>query len=42
MTSKGGTTAQAIQTFNDHQLSDIVAKAMQAAVTRAQEMEQLF
>ncbi|WP_336941793.1 pyrroline-5-carboxylate reductase [Vibrio cholerae] len=42
VTSKGGTTAQAIQTFNDHQLSDIVAKAMQAAVTRAQEMEQLF
>ncbi|MGL5429557.1 MAG: pyrroline-5-carboxylate reductase [Vibrio sp.] len=42
VTSKGGTTAQAIQTFNDHQLSEIVAKAMQAAVARAQEMEQLF
>lgn len=39
VTSKGGTTAEAIRTFNDHQLSDIVAKAMQAAVARAQEME---
>ncbi|KYN25298.1 pyrroline-5-carboxylate reductase [Vibrio cidicii] len=42
VTSKGGTTAEAIRTFNDHQLSDIVAKAMRAAVERAQEMEKLF
>ncbi len=39
VTSKGGTTAQAIATFNQHNLSEIVAKAMQAAVTRAEEME---
>jgi pyrroline-5-carboxylate reductase len=42
VTSKGGTTAEALRTFNEHQLSDIVAKAMQAAVIRAEEMEKLF
>ncbi|MGF1680743.1 pyrroline-5-carboxylate reductase [Photobacterium makurazakiensis] len=42
VTSKGGTTAEAIRTFNEHQLSDTVAKAMRAAVTRAEEMEKLF
>lgn len=42
VTSKGGTTAEALRTFNEHQLSDIVAKAMQAAVSRAEEMEKLF
>lgn len=42
VTSKGGTTAQAIATFEQHQLAEIVAKAMQAAVRRAQEMEKLF
>lgn len=42
VTSKGGTTAEALRTFNQHQLSDIVAKAMQAAVSRAEEMEKLF
>ncbi|RSD29837.1 pyrroline-5-carboxylate reductase [Vibrio pectenicida] len=42
VTSKGGTTAEALRTFNQHQLSDIVAKAMQAAVTRAEEMEKLY
>ncbi|MEZ9906723.1 pyrroline-5-carboxylate reductase [Vibrio breoganii] len=42
VTSKGGTTAEAIATFNQHQLSDTVATAMQAAVKRAQEMESLF
>tara|TARA_Y100001956_G_C4128436_1_gene191821 strand:+ start:4980 stop:5798 length:819 start_codon:yes stop_codon:yes gene_type:complete len=42
VTSKGGTTAEALRTFNEHQLSDIVAKAMQAAVARAEEMEALF
>ncbi len=42
VTSKGGTTAEAIRTFNDHQLSEIVSAAMRAAVTRAEEMEKLF
>jgi pyrroline-5-carboxylate reductase len=42
VTSKGGTTAEAISTFNRLNLHDIVAKAMQAAVTRAEEMEKLF
>ena len=42
VTSKGGTTAEALRTFNEHQLPDIVAKAMQAAVARAEEMEKLF
>lgn len=42
VTSKGGATAEAIRTFTEHQLGDTVAKAMQAAVTRAEEMEQLF
>ena len=38
VTSKGGTTAQAVKTFNDGELHDLVSKAMQAAVKRAQEM----
>ncbi|MDN4501697.1 pyrroline-5-carboxylate reductase [Alteromonadaceae bacterium BrNp21-10] len=38
VTSKGGTTAQAIASFQDSGLPAIVSKAMQAAVTRAQEM----
>ncbi len=42
VTSKGGTTAEAIRTFNENSLSEIVAKAMQAAVSRAEEMEKLF
>ena len=42
VTSKGGTTAEALRTFNDHQLSETVAKAMQAAVSRAEEMEKQF
>lgn len=42
VTSKGGTTAEALRTFNEHDLQDIVAKAMQAAVSRAEEMESLF
>jgi len=42
VTSKGGTTAEAIRTFQEHDLQDIVAKAMQAAVARAEEMEKLF
>ncbi|OEF27746.1 pyrroline-5-carboxylate reductase [Vibrio rumoiensis] len=42
VTSKGGTTAEALRTFNEHNLSDIVSKAMQAAVQRAEEMEKLI
>ncbi|WP_087021980.1 pyrroline-5-carboxylate reductase [Thaumasiovibrio subtropicus] len=42
VTSKGGTTAEAIRTFNEHQLSDTVSSAMKAAVSRAEEMEKLF
>lgn len=42
VTSKGGTTAKAIDVFEQAQLDDIVAAAMQAAVQRAQEMESLF
>ena len=42
VTSKGGTTAQALTTFNELQLSEIVAKAMQAASDRGAEMEKLF
>ena len=38
VTSKGGTTAKALESFAHHKLNDIVADAMQAAVTRAQEM----
>ncbi|MGX9419260.1 pyrroline-5-carboxylate reductase [Vibrio sp. WJH972] len=42
VTSKGGTTAEAIRTFKEHDLEAIVSKAMQAAVSRAEEMETLF
>ncbi|WP_117233802.1 pyrroline-5-carboxylate reductase [Vibrio maerlii] len=42
VTSKGGTTAEAIRTFQDNQLPEIVSKAMKAAVSRAEEMEKLF
>ena len=42
VTSKGGTTAKAIECFQQHGLEDTVAKAMQAAVKRAQEMSELF
>lgn len=42
VTSKGGTTAEAVRTFNDLELSQIVAKAMQAASDRGEEMEKLF
>ena len=38
-TSKGGTTAKAIEHFNQAQLTDIIANAMQAAVDRAVEMQ---
>ena len=42
VTSKGGTTAKALESFAAHNLSDIVAKSMQAAVARAQEMARTF
>ncbi|MBO1256387.1 pyrroline-5-carboxylate reductase [Alteromonas sp. 5E99-2] len=42
VTSKGGTTAQAVNTFIDNGLKELVSKSMQAAVTRAQEMEKTF
>lgn len=42
VTSKGGTTAAALNVFNQAALSDTVAQAMRAAVSRAEEMEQLF
>ncbi|MGP2867231.1 pyrroline-5-carboxylate reductase [Serratia nevei] len=42
VTSKGGTTAEALRVFNERQLPETVAQAMQAAVSRAQEMEKLF
>jgi pyrroline-5-carboxylate reductase len=42
VTSKGGTTFEALKVFNDRELPAIVAQAMQAAVSRAQEMEKLF
>lgn len=42
VTSKGGTTAEALNVFNNNQLSETVAEAMQAAVRRAEEMETLF
>lgn len=42
VTSKGGTTFEALKVFNERELSGIVAEAMQAAITRAQEMEKLF
>ncbi|QUM78143.1 pyrroline-5-carboxylate reductase [Moritella sp. 24] len=42
VTSKGGTTAEAIRTFEEHNLRDTVDTAMQAAVTRAEQMSKLF
>lgn len=42
VTSKGGTTAEAIRIFNALALSETVAKAMQAAADRGEEMEALF
>ncbi|AHF75833.1 Pyrroline-5-carboxylate reductase [Sodalis praecaptivus] len=42
VTSKGGTTAAALQVFAQQELPRTVASAMQAAVARAEEMEKLF
>jgi pyrroline-5-carboxylate reductase len=38
VTSKGGTTHEAISTFQENNLEAIVSKAMQAAVARAVKM----
>ncbi|MCY9835284.1 pyrroline-5-carboxylate reductase [Aeromonas media] len=42
VTSKGGTTAEAVKTFLEQGLKPLTSRAMQAAVTRAAEMETLF
>ena len=42
VTSKGGATAEALRTFNELALPEIVSKAMQAASDRGAEMEKLF
>ena len=42
VTSKGGTTAAALNVLNQHQFNDIVQQAMQACVARSKEMETLF
>ncbi len=42
VTSKGGTTAEALRIFYEGRLPDIVSSAMQGAIRRAQEMEKLF
>ncbi|MCU4674511.1 pyrroline-5-carboxylate reductase [Catenovulum sp. 2E275] len=42
VTSKGGTTAAAIESFNQSDLTGIIQKAMQAAIARSQEMAKLF
>jgi pyrroline-5-carboxylate reductase len=42
VTSKGGTTAEALATFNQHDLDSIISKAMDAAISRAEEMEKQF
>ncbi|OOF65346.1 pyrroline-5-carboxylate reductase [Rodentibacter pneumotropicus] len=42
VTSKGGTTAAALDVFNMRQFAQTVTEAMQACVARSQEMETLF
>ncbi|AWB67486.1 pyrroline-5-carboxylate reductase [Saccharobesus litoralis] len=42
VTSKGGTTAEAIKVFEDQGLRDISKQAMHAAIKRAEEMAKLF
>ncbi|MTC61511.1 pyrroline-5-carboxylate reductase [Providencia rustigianii] len=42
VTSKGGTTAMALEQFYNGNLPQTVAKAMQSAIDRAEEMEKLF
>lgn len=40
VTSKGGTTAKALEVFEQHALAETVDQAMWAAIHRAEEMEQ--
>nr|WP_314741288.1 pyrroline-5-carboxylate reductase [uncultured Haemophilus sp.] len=40
VTSKGGTTAKALEVFEQKGLTEIIEQAMQAAILRAREMEQ--
>jgi len=42
VTSKGGTTAKAIESFQQQGIEQVVANAMQAAIKRAEEMAQQF
>ncbi|NTS78084.1 pyrroline-5-carboxylate reductase [Catenovulum sp. SM1970] len=42
VTSKGGTTAEAIRTYEESELRQISQKAMQAAIARAEEMAKLI
>jgi pyrroline-5-carboxylate reductase len=42
VTSKGGTTAKAVEQFQQGNLDALVAKAMRAAVSHAKEMSELF
>lgn len=42
VTSKGGTTAKAIESFQQQGLEKIIARAMQEAVKRAEQMSQQF
>lgn len=42
VTSKGGTTAKAVESLQHDNIDKMFAKAMQAAVTRAQEMSKQF
>ena len=42
VTSKGGTTAQAVATFEQGDLRGLVDKAMTNCVARAQEMAKMF
>tara|TARA_R110000772_G_scaffold195835_4_gene306522 strand:+ start:6225 stop:7046 length:822 start_codon:yes stop_codon:yes gene_type:complete len=42
VTSKGGTTAKAVEHFQENGIDKLVSGAMRAAVTRAEEMAKLF
>ncbi|MCE1667513.1 pyrroline-5-carboxylate reductase, partial [Enterobacter hormaechei] len=42
VTSKGGTTAEALRIFYEGKLPETISNAMQAAIRRAQEMEKQF
>ncbi|MGS2719620.1 pyrroline-5-carboxylate reductase [Paraglaciecola aestuariivivens] len=42
VTSKGGTTAKAIESFQEQGLEKMVSTAMQAAITRAEQMAEQF